>query len=168
MELNLTKKQKLVLWFIGLWFVLMIISAFARADQSWGHTMLYLSSSCLTMAVMVSIPVNMIYRIFIGVLVLIASVWVTVLVSVTVQSAIANIDPLEVWATGAHHTEMLFSTFFWEIPAGICLWWQTGSPDAFRTAGCQGHHLFLALFFIIVFGVWLMRGIAQSNRMPAQ
>ena len=168
MELNLTSKQKTVLWFAGTWFVLMIIGAFARADQSWGHTMLYLSGSCLTVAVMNGVkPMGIIARIILGVVVLIASLAITVLVSVMVQNAIVHIDPLEVWATCLYHTEVLVK-IPWEIWLGLSEWWQTGSSDAFRDAGCQGHHLFLVLFFVIMLGVTFLKGLSQWNDAPVK
>lgn len=164
MNLSLTQKQKLVLNFLGAWFALMLLGAFARADVSWGHTMLYLAGSCLTVAVMSAVkPMGLIARILLGVIVLIASLAVTVLVSVTVQNAIVHIDPLEVWATCLHHTEVLVKIPY-EIWLGLSEWWQTGSADAFRDAGCKGHHLFLALFFIVVLTVVSIRGFTRWNQ----
>ena len=167
MELNLTSKQKTVLWFVGSWFVLMIIGAFARADESWGHTMLYLSGSCLTVAVMKGTkPIGFVAQSLLGIFVLIAALAITILTSVMVQNAIVHIDPLEVWATCLYHTEVLVK-IPWEIWLGLSEWWRTGSSDAFRSAGCHGHHLFLVLFFTILLGVTFLKGLSRWNGAPA-
>ena len=151
MELNLTSKQKTVLWFIGAWFVLMIIGAFARADESWGHG---------------TKPIGIVAQSILGIFVLIAALATTILISVMVQNAIVHIDPLEVWATCLYHTEVLVK-IPWEIWLGLSEWWRTGSSDAFRDAGCYGHHLFLVLFFVIVLGVTLLKGLSRWNDAPA-
>jgi len=164
MRLNLTYLQKWVVGFLGAWLVLAIIGAFARADVEWGHVMMYLAGSCLCMSVMVCTkPLGIVARLVIGFAVLVVSLALTVLVTVTVQNAIAHIDPLEVWATCLFHTQVLVKTPI-EIWRGCVEWWRTGSADAFRTAGCQGHHLFLATFFVIVFGVVSLRAFSHWSR----
>lgn len=164
MNLNLTQKQRLVLGFLCAWFILLIIGAFARADVAWGHVMLYLAASCATVGIMHAVkPLGIVGNLILGVLVLIGSLVVTIIMSVTIQNAITHIDPLEVWATCLHHTQVLVMIPM-EIYRGLSTWWNTGNPEAFRLSGCKAHHLFLVLFFSIVFGIIGLRTIGSASR----
>ena len=161
MQLDLTSTQKVFLGFAGAWFVLMLLGAFRGTDDMWGQTAVFLGAASLWWGTM-QFPtrVSFVAKAAVGLLLLVASLAATVLVTVGVKNFVAHIDPMEVWVTLAHYLQVLILIPM-DIYQGVRMWIETGNPEAFRHAGCSAPHLFLALFLSVAVGAAGVKRLGQ-------
>lgn len=167
MEFNLTTHQRVSAGFGIAAFVLMLLGAFRGTETMWGQTAVFLSAACLWWAIVrCTGSIGFIAKLFIGSLILVASLSVAVLCAVIVMKAIQHIDPMQVWVTLIHYLQTLV-LMPKDIYEGARLWIETGDPAAFRRAGCGAPHLFFSLFIVIALSCAIGGKMKKAAPAPA-